>query len=90
MNKVYTIGRDSTCDIVIMDPTDVVSRLHATLKVNGNGKYVLIDQSTNGTYVNGIRMTTNEEVPVTRKDVISFAHIRDLDWNKIPKEKTRN
>lgn len=87
MNKVYTIGRDPSCDIVIPDSTDVISRVHASLKVNGNGKYLLIDQSRNGTYVNGIKMSSNEDIPVTRKDVISFAHVSDLDWNQIPKEK---
>lgn len=87
MNKVYTIGRDTSCDIVIQDTTDVVSRLHASLKAKGNGKYVIIDQSRNGTYVNGIKMAPNEEIPITRKDVISFAHVRDLDWNQIPKDK---
>lgn len=87
MNKVYTIGRDTSCDIVISDSTDVVSRVHASLKAKGNGNYVLIDQSRNGTYVNGIKMSANEEIPVTRKDVISFAHVRDLDWDQIPKDK---
>jgi pSer/pThr/pTyr-binding forkhead associated (FHA) protein len=87
MNKVYTIGRDETCDIIIRDSSDVVSRVHATLRSNGNGKYTLVDQSRNGTYVNGIRMSTNEEIPVTRKDVVSFAHVQDLDWEQIPKEK---
>lgn len=87
MNKVYTIGRDETCDIIIRDSSDVVSRVHATLKSNGNGKYTLVDQSRNGTYVNGIRMSTNEEIPITRKDVVSFAHVQDLDWEQIPKDK---
>lgn len=89
MNKVYTIGRDPSCDIVIADPTDVVSRVHASLKVKGAGKYILVDQGRNGTYVNGIKMSANEEIPVTRKDVISFAHIAELDWNQIPKEKSK-
>lgn len=88
MNKVYTIGRDPSCDIVIVDNTDVVSRVHSSLKVKGHGKYILVDQSRNGTYVNGIKMSSNEEIPVTRKDMISFAHVADLDWNQIPKEKT--
>lgn len=89
MNKVYTIGRDPSCDIVITDKTDVVSRVHASLKVKGRGKYILVDQGRNGTYVNGIKMSSNEEIPVTRKDVISFAHVADLDWNQIPKEQTK-
>lgn len=87
MNKVFTIGRDGSCDIVIQDSTDVVSRVHALLRVCGRDKYILIDQSRNGTYVNGIRMSANEEIPVSRKDVISFAHVKDLDWNQIPKGK---
>ena len=89
MNKVFTIGRDPSCDIVIVDNTDVVSRVHASLKVKGRGKYILVDQGRNGTYVNGIKMSTNEEIPVTRKDTISFAHVADLDWSQIPKERTR-
>lgn len=90
MNKVYTIGRDPSCDIVINDNTDVVSRVHASLKVKGRGKYVLVDQGRNGTYVNGIKMSPNEEIPVSRKDAISFAHVAELDWNQVPKEKSNS
>ena len=81
MAKVYTIGRDPSCDIRIDDATDVISRIHATLKDYGGGRYAIIDQSLNGTYINGMRMASNEEIPVSRKDVVSFAHIRDLDWS---------
>ncbi|MBR5480333.1 MAG: FHA domain-containing protein, partial [Bacteroidaceae bacterium] len=34
MKKIYTIGREESCDIVIPDQTDVVSRLHATLRID--------------------------------------------------------
>lgn len=89
MAKVYTIGRDPSCDIRIDDATDVISRIHATLKDYGGGRYAIIDQSLNGTYINGMRMASNEEIPVSRKDVVSFAHIRDLDWSMIPEESRR-
>lgn len=85
MKKIYTIGREENCDIVIPDSTDVISRLHATIRVEPNDKMFLIDQSRNGTYVNGMKMTSNVEIPITRKDVISFAHIHELDWSLIPK-----
>lgn len=88
MSKIYTIGRDESCDIIIDDTTDIVSRIHATLNSKGNGKFILVDQSRNGTYVNGIRMTANEEIPVTKKDVISFAHVHDLDWTKVPEDRS--
>lgn len=84
MKKVYHIGRDQQNDIVINDNTDVVSRLHATLKFNGS-KMFIIDQSQNGTYINGMRITMNEEVPVTRNDRVSFANVAELDWREVPK-----
>lgn len=83
--KAYSIGRDPGCNIVINDCTDVVSRRHAILNVSSNGKMTITDQSSNGTYVNGIRITPNVAVPVTRKDIISLAHVAQLDWDSIPK-----
>lgn len=86
--KVYSIGREVGCDIVINDRTDVISRRHAILNVLPSGKMTIVDQSSNGTYVNGIRISPNVPVPVSRKDNISFAHIARLDWNMIPKPKS--
>lgn len=83
--KTYSIGRDVNCDIVINDSTDVISRRHAILTVTSSGKMTIIDQSSNGTYVNGIRISPNVPVPVTRKDTISLAHVTKLDWSMIPK-----
>lgn len=83
--KTYSIGRDVNCDIVINDTTDVISRRHALLNVTSSGKMTIIDQSSNGTYVNGIRISQNVPVPVTRKDTISLAHVTKLDWAMVPK-----
>ena len=82
--KVYSIGRENGCDIIINDNSDVISRRHATLNVSQSGKMTIVDLSHNGTYVNGIRIAPNVPVPVTRKDNISFAHVARLDWNVIP------
>ncbi len=88
MKKFLTIGRDTQCDICINDSTDVVSRNHAILEIGSNGKYFITDQSRNGTYVNGMRISPNEKVPVTRNDVVSLAHVRELDWSLVPKNNT--
>lgn len=88
MKKIYTIGRDEGCDIVIQDNTDVISRLHATIRIEPNDKIFLTDQSRNGTYINGMKMSSNVEIPISRKDVVSFAHIRNLDWSLVPKNKS--
>lgn len=83
--KTYSIGRDLNCDIVINDSTDVISRRHALLNVAPSGKMTIVDQSSNGTYVNGIRISQNVPVPVTRKDIVSLAHVAKLDWKQVPK-----
>lgn len=89
MKKViYTIGRDSDCDICIFDTNNLISRNHATLIIR-NGKYYIIDHSMNGTYVNGIKIVSEREVPVTRKDFITFAHVAEFDWGLIPNQKRK-
>ena len=81
--KSYSIGREETCNIRLYDSSNMVSRRHATLNVNGN-KMTITDHSSNGTYINGIRITSGTPVPVTRKDVVSFAQTCELDWKLIP------
>lgn len=49
-----TIGRHHGCDVVLGDPE--ISRRHAHLRLR-DGRWVLQDlESTNGTYVNGVRV----------------------------------
>lgn len=60
--KVITIGRDHSNDIVIHDPK--VSRMHHLQIVQTDeGRFFASDmQSTNGTYVNGKRISTETEL----------------------------
>ena len=76
--KALSIGREQGCDIVINDSTDVISRRHAILNISSSGKITIVDQSRNGTYVNGIRISQNVPVPVTRKDIISFDNMLEM------------
>lgn len=89
MKTTYTIGRDPQADIVINDGSDVVSRLHAILRFNGR-KMTIEDRSKNGTHINGIRISSGVQVPVTRKDRITFSHVADLDWNSVPRPAASN
>ena len=83
MKKVFSIGRDPSSDIVLYDVSNVVSRAHATLRVDGK-KWYIIDHSTNGTYRNGIRLTPNVEYRVTKDDEVSFGDTVRLDWDAVP------
>ena len=66
--KGLIIGRDpAQCDIVILDPN--VSRVHAWVTVK-KGEVVLIDRgSTNGTYVNQVKM---ENATLKSGDIIQL------------------
>jgi serine protease Do len=81
----YTIGTESNNRIVIFDSTNHVSRHHAELKLKYDGKYYIYDQSTNGTYVNGVKIKSKVDYPVSITDTVSFAQLSLLDWSKIIK-----
>ena len=64
----FTIGRDAACDLVLLDMT--VSRSHAGLRRDA-GRWLLSDAgSTNGTRLNGWRVTA--PVPLRAGDKITF------------------
>lgn len=81
--KILTIGRGEDCDIVIDDSQDLISRKHAMLRIYPLGKMELVSIGRNGTYVNGLPIKENRPVKVTRKDVISFAHVKQMDWSLV-------
>ena len=53
-----TVGRASTCDVVLSDP--MVSRRHARIRVEGDDIILEDLGSRNGTYVNGDRVEATE------------------------------
>jgi hypothetical protein len=60
LGSLTTIGRDETADIVIDDPG--VSRRHSEIRVTTDGPHLVTSirdlNSTNGTFVNGERIST--------------------------------
>ena len=87
MKTLYTIGREQNSDIILWNEES--SRCHAQIRIDQKGKLWLMDMSTNGTYLNGMRISPNYEVEVSRKDEILFAGVELLDWNQIPKQKNK-
>ena len=62
------LGRDPGCDLVISDPK--ASRRHARIETRRE-KFVLIDQSVNGTYV---RIAGEDEIVLRHEELILYAH----------------
>ena len=61
---VFTIGRGSQADMVI--PAPLASRVHCRFEFR-RGKFVLVDQSTNGTFV---RTADGENVYLRREELL--------------------
>jgi predicted component of type VI protein secretion system len=80
LNKdIITLGRDITNDIVINDPE--VSRHHMRL-TRGAGGFTLEDLgSTNGTFVNGQRLTGAK--PLTNGDMIGLGETVTLGYEMV-------
>ena len=83
--KVYTIGRDPSNQIEFQQ--EVVSNFHATLEIYDDGRMIIKDHSTNGTFVNGQQINRSSR-PVRRGDLITFADSSaQLNWAVIPVKK---
>jgi len=61
--RSVTLGREEPCDVTVQ--SDLVSRLHSFIELRF-GKFMLVDQSTNGTYVRfgdgSVQHITGEEI----------------------------
>ena len=77
------IGRDETAQISVDDPA--MSRLHASIERRPHGDYLLRDlDSTNGTFVSGMRVTetvlvSGDRIQIGPHFVVRFAVIDELD-----------
>ncbi len=67
--ETITIGRHPSCDLTFPTDLTIISRKHAEIVRQGN-QFRLIDRSTNGTFVNGKKIT---EALLKDGDVLEFA-----------------
>ena len=69
----YTFGRDAICDQMVT--SSLASRVHAKIE-SRRGKYILVDESTNGTYLQMNEQSPiflkREEITLQGKGLISF------------------
>lgn len=77
--KTITIGRSSSCDIVIAD--EGISRIHAEISLSG-GQYTFKDVSKNGSTINGSYIN-NSKVVVAPGTNILLANRIPLPWAQI-------
>jgi two-component system cell cycle response regulator len=71
-NEVF-VGRASSCDICIDEKS--ISKRHAKLVMDGDGVHIVDLQSTNGTEVNGEKLTADTPIPLTDNTQIKLGNI---------------
>src|SRR5262245_14712052 len=69
---VLRAGRLGSLEIVLDDSS--VSRRHAEVRLNDDGWAVRDLESTNGTYVNGVRIGPGEQ-PLRARDIVQFGKV---------------
>lgn len=83
LEKSISIGRDNSCDYVIIDPQKRVSRKHAQIVIAKN-KLGLIDLgSTNGVYVNQKKIEPNKTYAISVTDKVTLSRSYQLDLNEV-------
>lgn len=65
---IYGVGKNQRNRYTLSG--DSVSRYHATFKEMKNGKWFIQDHSKNGTFINGNRIPSNQDVPIKASDSI--------------------
>lgn len=82
--RLIVIGRNpKQAEIII--PNEYISNYHAELIQLDNGDMFIVDKSTNGTYLNGFRLTPGKETAVRRGDSVYFTDFKiPLDWSQVP------
>lgn len=79
--RTITVGRDNSCDIVMSDMC--VSKMHASLTQHNDGQsFVFRDMSSNGTWINGIKVHRNEML-VRYGDSVMLTGRVPFPWNKM-------
>jgi pSer/pThr/pTyr-binding forkhead associated (FHA) protein len=78
-----SVGRTKENDLVVDDAS--ISKHHATLTVNPEGKFLIADTgSTNGTFVNGERIAYGRAIDVGDRDRVKFGSV-EVFFRRVPK-----
>lgn len=78
----WTFGRDAACDVVIA--REVVSQQHCRLEQTAEGFFLIDLESTNGTYLNGQRISARTKV--SPHDKITLGRHTPLPWPRSNKQ----
>ncbi|NMG09409.1 FHA domain-containing protein [Brasilonema sp. UFV-L1] len=67
-------------NVLALPNTDIVSRLHAEIQVEGNTYYIIDVGSSNGTFVNGIKLESKKRYPLNLGDKINLGQQENVTF----------
>ena len=74
-NGTYIVGSDKRkCQIIIEDVA--VSRLHSILYISGKKVFAKDMNTTNGTFINGLKIEPNKEILLSAGDELEFGNTK--------------
>ena len=78
LKPAHVFGRDpNIADSLLQDK--MCSRTHFVIRWQGGG-WVLLDESKNGCFINGVKTSKGQFVALNKKDIISASHKDDAQW----------
>ena len=78
--KTIKVGRSSRNHIVITDKSEQISRFHAEIYIGTDSTLTIKDISSNGTWLNGAKMSKGVIYKLKKGDHVSLAKRLDLHW----------
>ncbi len=77
-DREITIGREFDCNLCLPDGTAQISRHHAKIVKASDEKFMVIDTSSNGTLVNGKKISKAVEVKLGDGDILNIGRYKIL------------
>lgn len=70
----FGLGRDRRNGVIIADPK--VSKFHATITLRGRKAYIEDSGSTNGTFLNGKKLSGSTSTPLKDGDILLLGNVQ--------------
>lgn len=81
-----TVGREPSCDLFLGKEHQYIARNQATFFFEGGHWYLQDNNSTNGTWINGVKLQPAKKYQLAVNDVIDFAHSVEMTFYKSESE----
>ena len=75
-NQLLTVGRESTCDVVLPAKDVAASRQHGTIEINNGRAIWRVARTKNGTAINGLLFDYPEMVHLYDGDTITLGNTK--------------